>query len=362
MNPLRKLFTEGKVREARRRLAAEATPLSYAQLAQEHAKLGDARAALAVCEEGLRAFSGSAELGRLADRARGILREGRMAELKLELSQAPRPALWRELAELYLESGQVGKAEEQAQAWLRHSGDGESQWMFARALCARFLADRGRSAGQRAFAALDEAERRLARDARPLQLRLELCERIGATADALRSAAALLELQPGEPELEARHRRLLEQNDPARTIDRALREVERSGLLWGGEAEEAAPAAGRARDLRPALQRLAAFEGAQAALYLRGATALVQGPRGATAERTARAARALLLTSRTNARRLGLGSLMSLRLEGSFGTLSVAAGELDAGALWTRGPLHAEAEALLLELAGSDADVAGGQE
>jgi tetratricopeptide (TPR) repeat protein len=360
MNLLRKLLNEGRVREARRRLSAEATPLSYAQLAQEHAKLGDARAALAVCEEGLTAFPGSADLARLADRARGILREGRIAELKTELAQAPRPALWRELAELYLESGQVGKAEEQAQAWLRRSGDSDAQLMYARALSARFLADRGREAGQRAFDALDEAARRASRDARVFELRLDLCERIGAISDALQAATTLLELTPGQAELEARHRRLAAQADASPTIEQALREVEKSGVLRGGGEAEPAPV-GRARDLRPTLQRLAAQDGVEAALYVRGSTALVQGPKGATAERTARATRALLQHSRASARRLGLGQVMSLRLEGSFGTLSVAAGELDAGALWTRGPLAAHAEALLLELAGSDTDCGGAQ-
>lgn len=360
MNPLRKLLNEGRVRQARRRLAAEASPLAYALLAQEHAKLGDARAALAVCEEGLGAFPGSAELARLADRARGILREDRIGQLKAELAQAPRPALWRELAELYLESGQVGKAEEQAQAWLRHSGDGEAQLMYARALSARFLADRGRDAGQRAFDALDEAERRASRDPRVHELRLDLCERIGATAEALRAVTVLLELAPGRPELEARHRRLAAAGDDARSIEQALREVEKSGVLRG-DTEAEPVSTGHARDLRPTLQRLAAQEGVEAALYVRGATALVQGPKGATAERTARATRALLQQSRASARRLGLGQLMSLRLEGSFGTLSIEAGELDAGALWSRGPLSPQLEALLLGLAGSDSDFGGEQ-
>jgi hypothetical protein len=358
MNPLRKLLSEGRVREARRHLAQEPTPLSYARLAQEHARLGDARAALSVCEEGLGAFPGSAEIARLADRTRGILREDRIAELKAELAQAPRPALWRELVELYLDSGQVGKAEEHAQAWLRHSGDGESQLLLARTCIERFVADRGRAAGERAFAALDEAQRRLGRDPRAVRLRLQLCERIGAHGEARRAAAALLELEPGNPELEAQHRRLDAVADEGRSIEQALREVEKSGLMCGDL--RGAPSSGaRTRDLRPTLQHLASFDGIEAALYVRGSTALVQGPKGATAERTARAVRALVQGSRASARRLGLGQIMSVRLEGAFGTLSIAAGELDAGALWTRAPIDPAAEALLLELAGSDSDVGG---
>ena len=43
--------------------------------------------------------------------------------------------------------------------------------------------------------------------------------------------------------------------------------------------------------VRPILQKLGAETSVRAALYLRGGTALVQGPHGATADRTARAVR-----------------------------------------------------------------------
>jgi len=94
---------------------------------------------------------------------------------------------------------------------------------------------------------------------------------------------------------------------------------------------------GASGSIRPLLQALACEPGVQAALYARGATALVQGPKGATAERTARSVREVVLKSRTAARRLGLGQVQEVQLEGEFGTLLIAPGELGAGAVWCAG-------------------------
>jgi len=99
----------------------------------------------------------------------------------------------------------------------------------------------------------------------------------------------------------------------------------------------------------------------RAALYVRGATVLMQGPKGATAERMARGVRAILSSGRATTRRLGLGRVDEIQLEGDFGTLSIAPGEADAGAVWTEGALGRERREALLGLAGLNADLAGAQ-
>jgi len=135
-----------------------------------------------------------------------------------------------------------------------------------------------------------------------------------------------------------------------KTIDQALREVEKSGKLADesrdraidgppaaiGEPIEDARGAARAR---PLLQSIARVPGVQAAFFLRGATALVQGPKGPTADRTARSVREIMNASRGAARRLGLGQLSEVRIEGDFGTLLLNPGDLGAGALWIVGPV-----------------------
>lgn len=358
MKFVRKILTHNRVRQAKRRLAEQPSPRNYAALANEHAWEGNSALAVQVCREGLEVFPGSSELQRLFKRVLRVERENRISELKSELVEAPRPALWGEMCDVLLESGQLDRAEETAQEWYEETGDPDAVLVLARTRVSRFLDDRGREQGQKAFEALDRAQECLERDPRPWRLRLELCSKIGAAADARQCVVRLLELEPGEPSLEARFRVLSAQSENAPPIERALIEVERTGKLHEEEdTGEERRESQEARDVRPALQRLASEEGVHAALYIRGSTALVQGPRGATAERAARSVRGVTKSARTVARRLGLGQVASVTLEGNFGTFAVATGEMDAGALWCSGQLLPAHAASLLDLAGVDATV-----
>ena len=229
--------------------------------------------------------------------------------------------------------------------------------MLARVRVERFFSDRCRELGLSAMRALEDAVRALPEDARPLRLKLTFLTRIGAWAEAHATAKAQLQVEPGDPELEGRFRALGCKVDGAPTPERAILDVERTGRFVGDEQEtEKASVSGR---VRPILRELASADDVQAAMYLRGGTALIQGPRGATAERTARTARSVLATGRSTARRLGLGQIFQIQLEGDFGQLALAPGETDAGAIWSAGRLGRKREDVLLGLAGMNADLKG---
>lgn len=355
MKLVRKFLFHNRLRAARRRLATEPSPVTYAGLAREHAWEGNSREALRVCEEGLSSYPGNPELLRLAERTRRAQRENRLGELKRELREAPRRAVYQELCEVLLDSDQLLRAEECALEWLAATKDDDAKLMLARVCVERFLADRGRDAGRRAFEVLDECEECLARDPRTWTLRVDLASRIGAWAEAHRAASMLLELAPGDPVFEGRFRRLATLKHGSPDIDQALREVERTGRLTDDDQRNAKRDVVQ-RDVRPQLQQVASEPGVHAAVYLRGSTALVQGPRGATAERTARAVRRIAKTGRAAARRLGLGQVSSVSLEGNFGTIAVVTGDTDAGAIWCSGKLSRARERTLQNLAGVDGD------
>jgi len=352
MSLMRKILSRGRIKEARQRVAQSPSPSNFALLAQEHALQSELREALRVCEEGLLQFPGNAELQRMAERARRQQREHRLGELREELREGSRPGLQRELAELLLEGGQIQRAEESTLAWLAQGGGGEAQLLLARVRVERFLTDRGREAGQRAFESLAAAEGALPADPRPATLRLALLSAIGAWREARRCVARLLELQPGDAALEARFRALEPLLERSLEPDAALREIERSGRLFDEVATDGRESG---TDIRPALRQLATERGVRAALYLRGGTALVQGPRGATAERTARAVRTVAQSARSVARKLGLGRAFDVRVEGTFGTLALALGDTDAGALWVHGELSRAHATALTDLAGANA-------
>jgi tetratricopeptide (TPR) repeat protein len=327
------MLSGSRLRELRQALADSPSPRSYAALAAEHARLGEMPEAERVAREGLELFPGNSELGRMADRSRALEAEGRTRELYRELRDAPRPAIWRELCELLLAGGRIARAEECAQEWFNATGDGNAQLARSQARCERYFADRRRDDAKFALELLDSAEKTLPRDARPLRMKLGLFLRVGAWKDARRTAGQLLELEPGDAQIEARFRSLNSMVDQAPSLEQALREVEKSGRFVDEEASTGeAPTASGA--IRPVLKRMCAEPGVRGAVYVRGATALVQGPRGATAERTARAVREVVQKSRTTARRLGLGQAVEVTLEGEFGVLHVAPGDLGAAALW----------------------------
>ncbi len=348
MTFLNRWLTTSRVRVASKRVAKEPTARAYADLAQEYAVVGDLEEVVKATAEGLRLFPGDTELKRLEARARAMLLEGRTRELQLEIKSAPRPALWKELCEILLEAGKVARAEEVAVEWFQATKSGEAQLLRARARAERFFADRRRDDGRLAVELVESAAELMPADARPLRLHLQIASRVGAWSDARRVMARLLEHFPGDPSLEARFRTLLTLAETAKTLDQALRDVEKSGRLADDEPENVRPNA--SGSIRPLLQAMLQEPGVQAAFFVRGGTALVQGPKGATAERTARGVREIVGSCRTAARKLGLGQANEVRIEGGFGTLLVAPGEIGTGALWCSGDVTRVHEERLRDL------------
>ncbi len=356
MSLIDRFLGRARLRGARQRLADDSSPRNYLALAQEHARAGEMAEVQRVCEEALTLHPGHAELSRLHERARALANEERTRALTRELREAPRPGLFRELAELLLSMGRVERAEEVALEWFEHSGDGAAQLLRAQARYQRFLVDRRREDGRLVLELCQAAAKLLVRDERPLRLELELCTAIGAWRDARRLVSQLLEQSPGDSVLESRFRTLNALADSAPNVDAALREVERSGKLVS-EEQGARRSAAPARSIRPLLKELAGGQGVQAALFERGATALVQGPKGATAERTARAVREIVAKSRSTSRRLGAGVPQSIELEGEFGSVLIAPDDSGSAALWTtRASVNSAQRAALAQLVGAGAD------
>jgi tetratricopeptide (TPR) repeat protein len=358
MKLLDRILSYGRIRRARRAIAVDPTPRNYLALAQQYALANRRTEAQRICTEGLGAFPENVQLARYLQRTRRTEREARLAELHQELALAPRAPLWRELCEILIESDELTRAEEELNRWLASGDHPEAHYLLGRVLLARFYADRGRTQGRAALAALDQAIARLPNDLRPLRAKLDFLTRIGAWGEARDCAARCLSVEPGTLELEGRYRTLSARAEGAPSIERALFEVERSGRLAGEASGDGVRAS--SGSVQGLLRELAGQPDVQAALYVRGATALVQGPKGATAERTARTVQSILSASRSTGRRLGLGQVFQIQLEGSFGTLSIAPGEQDAGALLCNGPLGRAREEILLGMAGLNASTAGG--
>lgn len=358
MSFVEKLFSTVRLRDRRSKLSDNPTIQNYVALAREHAQRGEMQEVQRLCSEALELYPLNPELTRLAERARELEREDRTRELYRQLRESPRPALYRELGEILLESGRVARAEECASDWYAHTGDGQALFLRAQARTRRFFADKRRDDGRLALEFIEAAAKSLSTDARVFELELEVYERIGAWRDAQRVLTRLLELEPGEPRHEARYRAVATRADRAPSVDQALRQVEKVGALFDDQPH--APLSGPSNGtIRPRLQALQAEDGVQAAIYVRGATALVQGPKGATAERHARAMREVVQKSAAAARKLGLGQANEIQLEGDFGRLLVMPSEHASAGLWLHREPDERQRRALVDLAGLAAEKDG---
>jgi tetratricopeptide (TPR) repeat protein len=340
-----RILSKAKVRSASKRLSADPTASNYVALAQAHVSVGQLTEVCKVCDEGLALHPGCTDLLRLRERAATLHREGRVRELQRILKTAPRPACWKELCEIQLAAGRVQRAEQAAAEWFAATGDAQALYLQAKARAERFFADRRRDDGRRALELAVECQELDPVDCRPAQLQLKIYSRCGAWHEARTCLARLLEQFPGDPALEARFRTVSALAAESLSLDAALRQVERTGAFLDDEKE--ADSATTTPSVRPILQGIAAEPGVRGAFYVRGGTALVQGPKGATAERQARGVRDLVTCSRGFARRLGLGHASEISFEGEFGTLSIHPGSVGAAAIWTaRQPSRKHLEAL----------------
>ena len=355
---LGRLLSRGRARSLARQLAGDPSAANYLSLAQSHVTAGRLEEVIRVCDEALGLHPDHAELRRMKDRALALGREDRIRELQRQIRQAPRPALFRELCEALLEAGKLARAEKVVGEWFEACEDDEALLQLGTVRAQRYLADRRRDDARVALDRLAEFSARHPGDARPLRSQLEILTRCGAWADARTALARLLELAPGDPQLEARFRTVAALSATAPPLDQALREVERTGRFVDDVVEE--EPGDPAQAMRPALQAAAEIDGVRGAFYVRGGTALVQGPRGASAERSARGIREVVSATRSTARRLGYGQLTEVLLEGDFGSLLVRPDALGAAALWLEGEPGPSSEVAMSRLAGGASPSDGG--
>lgn len=351
MSLLSRITGRKRMRDAARRLGLDPSSDNYLALAREHIVGGDTQEVLRVCTEGLQIHPGNPELARLAERARTLNLETRVRILQNDLKISPRPALWKELCDILIQTRRYHKAEEAAEEWYTTTRDGESLYYRSRCRSELFYEGRRAEDGRVAYQLAEQSVQLLPGDQRPLHLQFEIARRCGAWHEARTAIARLLELMPGNPDLESRFRSILASVHESRPLDQALVDVERSGHFVDDVRESSrAPANVR---VRPALQQLGAEPGVSAAVFLRGGTALVQGPHGATADRTARLVREVVQRTRSTARRMALGRVMQVHMEGEFGVFHLMLGEHGSAALWCTGAIKRPHLEVLSGLAGA---------
>ena len=321
----------GRVRRASRAVARDASAANYAALAR--AAAGQHEDAIRTCSEALELHPQSGELQRIARGARAEQQRVRTARLRNEtLAVSPRAALHRELCELLLEVGDAQGALETAQRWSSQTQDPEATY-FAAAAHAEFFFDGRRSQdGMAAFRSAEKCARALPGTSAPCACSSRSPGAAGPWEDARWALARLLELMPGNPLLEARFRRVLANCAHSKPLQRAARRR-------GADRSVPGRRGGGGRGLR---SRVPATDAQAAGVGARGSRGVLPSwQHGSRARRSSRrptaqrAVREVLQVSRASARRMALGRALEIRVEGSFGALTLMPGSLGASAAWS---------------------------
>lgn len=332
----------------RRAVAAAPTIESYADLARGYASLNDYSGVVRTCEEGLQHFPSAAELKRLRRMARAAILGERVSEIRDELNAAPRPGLYRELAETYLELGDLSRCESACVQWTaRFPQDDGARLSLARARIRRFYQERNAGDGLGAIELLNGVCERDPQNAKALRLLAELATRVGSFEVARETLARLLELIPGEPTLEGWYRRVHDEAEGAPDLLQAIREVELNGRFPGLDQQRQTPVsedapivdantqAQRGSNLRADLDLIAAMKSAGRVAYLRGSTALVRGAAKGSGDPFARMTRSLTTIARRSTRRMGFGSFNAGFIESPQCKILLVAGHDNAAAAET---------------------------
>ncbi|MFT4646929.1 MAG: hypothetical protein ACI87O_001551 [Planctomycetota bacterium] len=350
MSFLSNLTSKKRIRTALRRLGQDGSAENYIAVAREHVVVGNLQDILRVCSEGLTLHVGNVELMRIAERARQLQLDSRINFLRKDLTLSPRPALWRELCDVLLECGRLGRAEETAEQWSKQSGGGESVYYRSRARASLFANSCRAADGKAAWDFAMAAVREMPGDTRPLEVQYDVASSVGAWADARKVLARILEISPGHPQHEQRFRDASQRVHDSKSLRAGLSEAEATGHLVDS-ADTGKSQSNVA--IRPMLKRLGNDLDVKAVVFQKGGTALVQGLHGGTADRTARAIREVGMATRAGARRIGLGRSVEVSIEGDFGSLVIALGTTGAAACWNRTYMKAEHTQALHCIAGT---------
>ncbi len=108
MRLLQRLKIWKELRRLESKVHETLSPSTYVDLGQVYINMDMIDHSLRVAEEGLSLFPQSEELRKLRKFAKKSQLNKQIKELRTRLNKCPRPGLYRELADLYLELGDFG--------------------------------------------------------------------------------------------------------------------------------------------------------------------------------------------------------------------------------------------------------------
>jgi len=325
-----------ELRRLEQRAREEPSPTTFVDLGQVYINLEMNDKAQRVAEDGLALFPKSVELRKLLDCARRGLRKQRAVELRTKLTRSPNPKLYRELAQLQIDLGDMTALHATCQEWSVRFPDDAGAWLvLGQARLLNFYRDLAAREGQEAVRCLERAVQMDGEDVQARRLLGEVLYRIGAVSTALDHLQALQAHEEQDPELQALLRHVSSLPDHGSDVDSLLDEVEEHGCLAHPSMTAAQPRASQDESLgriRDSLAQVAEIPGVRKAAYIKGSRALVKGAIRDGKDPFLRVVRVVAKATHRFARRMDIGSASKSVVDGPFGHICICVyGEVLAG-------------------------------
>lgn len=337
-----KIWKELKRLEARVR--ENPVPATFVDLGQVYINLGMNERTVQLAEEGLALFPRSEELRKLQRFAKKTQLNSRIKDLRARIDRGPQPKLFRELASLYLEQGDLDLVQTTCDDCVKHFPHEDGTLLvLAKARLAAFYRDLNGGEGMSALRCLQKVIALDPENTKAHKLIAELLYRVGAGASARESLEVLARLTPNDQEALA----MLEEvsgSDFQEDLESLFQRVEDEGAMATSPVKAAPPTTHETPEpttdkatlnrVRDQLAQVADFAGVRKAAYIRGSKALVKGDIKDGRDSLLRIVRIVAKASQRAARRMDIGNFNKGVLEGHFGQICVCSyGEVVAAVL-----------------------------
>lgn len=322
MNLIQKLKIRKELKRLEARVHDSPSPSAFIDLGQVYINLGMLENTVRLADQGLALFPQSNELRKLRKFARKNQLSARIAELRAAVVKTPSPKAYSELADVYLELGDMDAVHGLTEECIRRFPDDTGAYLVqARASLTAFYRDLSARAGIVAVELVRKALKIDPRDASAHKLMADVCFRIGALATARRHLDELSRLGVRDEELREMAASCADASGDE-DLDAFFQRAEfRGGLSRGAGGVGAREAADPLRHARDALTSLVESQGIVKAVYIVGAKALVRGDVRGGDDPFLRLVRVMARAAHRAARRMDIGNFNKGVVDGAFGRI-----------------------------------------
>ncbi|MFQ5505473.1 MAG: tetratricopeptide repeat protein [Planctomycetota bacterium] len=345
------------------------SPSTFVDLAQAYINLGWIDHTLRVAREGLLLFPRSESLQKVHRYALMNQLKHRVQELSQQISRSPTPELYRELAEVYNDMGDLGSLIGTCVECLRRfPNDTQTHLIVAdarnQAYYRSLRAQDGRSAMDSLLKVLELDPSNL----KAHRLIAHLFFRIGAIRQAREHLELLRDLEKSDEESRRMLNQIADQADNDEEPEILLERVETRGALPNRsisalEKQKVVANEEAISGIREGLSRLVQNEGVCKAAYIRGGKALVKGDIRNGRDPFLKTVRVIAKAAQRAVRRMDLGNFSKGIVEGSFGHICICTfGDVSAAVQCASGTRIDDILSDLQELVAGSLFVAGNRE